>query len=76
MPNLGVLQRLCPLQAHEVDIVGGVDGAGHAVDAVSHGNSPAQDAPVLDVVNPERKMTANALSKQNNNVTSMLYRII
>ena len=49
--HLGVLQSLRPLQSHEVDVVGGVDGAGCAVDAVRHRNPPAQDTPVLDVVN-------------------------
>ena len=71
-----MLQRLRSLQPHEVDIVGRVDGAGHAVDAVSHGDSPAQNAAVLDVVDSGRKTAVNVLSKPNNNVTGMVYRII
>lgn len=48
--GLGVVERQTLLQAQKVDVVGGVDGAGHAVDGVRHRDAPSQNGVVLDVV--------------------------
>ena len=48
-----MVQRQHFLQPQKVDIVGGVDGAAHAEDAVGHGLAPPQHAVVLYVVYPK-----------------------
>ena len=60
--NLGMFQRLGPLQTHEVDVVGGVNGTGHAVNAMSHGNPSTEDTPVLDVIDSAINGAMNVLS--------------
>ena len=43
-------QLLRLLERHNHGVVGGVDGAGHAVDGVRHWDAAPQDRVVLDVV--------------------------
>ncbi|TNN62681.1 hypothetical protein EYF80_027122 [Liparis tanakae] len=51
--SLGVLQGQHLLQPQEVDVVGGVDDGGDAVDAVGHREAPPQRGAVLDVVDEQ-----------------------